>query len=57
MVYLGYKVSGFPKQRVIGQAGVLDTARYRAFIAMEAGVSVKDIQAMVLGGHGDDMVP
>jgi len=57
MVYLGYKVSGFPKQRVMGQAGVLDTARYRAFIAMETGVSVKDIQAMVLGGHGDDMVP
>ena len=57
MVYLGYKVSGFPKQRVLGQAGVLDTARYRAFIAMEAGVSVQDVQAMVLGGHGDDMVP
>lgn len=57
IVYLGYKVSGFPKQRVIGQAGVLDTARYRAFIAMEASVSVQDVQAMVLGGHGDDMVP
>lgn len=57
IVYLGAKVSGFPANRVIGQAGVLDTARYRTFIAMEAGVSVKDIQAMVLGGHGDDMVP
>jgi malate dehydrogenase len=57
IVYLGHKVSGFPKNRVMGQAGVLDTARYRAFIGMEAGVSVRDIQAMVLGGHGDDMVP
>ena len=57
IVYLGHKVSGFPKKRVMGQAGVLDTARYRTFIGMEAGVSVKDIQAMVLGGHGDDMVP
>ncbi|HUN23095.1 MAG TPA: malate dehydrogenase [Anaerolineales bacterium] len=57
IVYLGYKVSGFPKNRVMGQAGVLDTARYRAFISMATGVSVKDIQAMVLGGHGDDMVP
>lgn len=57
IVYLGHKISGFPKNRVMGQAGVLDTARYRAFIGMEAGVSVRDIQAMVLGGHGDDMVP
>jgi len=57
IVYLGFNISGFPKNRVMGQAGVLDTARYRAFIGMEAGVSVKDIQAMVLGGHGDDMVP
>ncbi len=57
IVYLGHQVSGFPKNRVMGQAGVLDTSRYRSFIAMEAGVSVKDIQAMVLGGHGDDMVP
>lgn len=57
IVYLGYKVSGFPKKRVMGQAGILDTARYRAFIGMEAGVSVQDVQAMVLGGHGDDMVP
>lgn len=57
IVYLGYQVAGFPKQRVMGQAGVLDTARYRAFIGMETGLSVQDIQAMVLGGHGDDMVP
>ena len=57
IVYLGYQVSGFPRERVIGQAGVLDTARYRYFVAEAAGVSVKDVQAMVLGGHGDDMVP
>ena len=57
IVFLGHKVAGFPKNRIIGQAGVLDTARYRAFIGMETGVSVQDIQAMVLGGHGDDMVP
>ena len=57
IVYLGHQVSGFPRERVIGQAGVLDTARYRSFIAEAAGVSVKDVQAMVLGGHGDDMVP
>lgn len=57
IVYLGHKVSGFPRERVIGQAGVLDTARYRSFIAEAAGVSVRDVQAMVLGGHGDDMVP
>ena len=57
IVYLGHKVSGFPKNRVMGHAGVLDTARYRAFIGMETGVSVRDVQAMVLGGHGDDMVP
>jgi len=57
IVYLGHKVSGFPKNRVMGQAGVLDTARFRAFIGMETGVSVRDIHAMVLGGHGDDMVP
>jgi malate dehydrogenase len=49
--------SGFPAQRVIGQAGALDTARYKAFLAMELGVSVKDIHGMVLGGHGDTMVP
>ncbi|MBK9944133.1 MAG: malate dehydrogenase [Kouleothrix sp.] len=57
MAYLAKQVSGFPRNRVIGQAGVLDSARYRAFIAMEAGVSVEDIQAMLMGGHGDEMVP
>jgi malate dehydrogenase len=57
MVQLAYKVSGFPKQRVLGMAGVLDTARFRTFIAQELGVSVKDVQAFVLGGHGDTMVP
>ncbi len=50
-------VTGFPHQRVLGQAGVLDTARYRTFLAMELGVSVEDIQAMLMGGHGDTMVP
>jgi len=57
MVYTAHTVSGFPTQRVVGQAGVLDTARYRAFIAAEIGCSVEDVQAMLLGGHGDDMVP
>lgn len=57
MTYVAYKTSGFPKSRVIGQSGVLDTARFRSFIAMELGVSVEDIQGFVLGGHGDDMVP
>ncbi len=57
MAYTAMKVSGFESHRVVGMAGVLDTARYRSFIALEANVSVKDIQAMVLGGHGDDMVP
>ncbi len=57
MTYLAKQVSGFPKNRVLGQAGVLDTARYRTFIAMEAGVSVEDIQAILMGGHGDEMVP
>lgn len=57
MTYLAAEVSGFPKERVIGQAGVLDAARYRTFIAMEAGVSVEDVQAMLMGGHGDEMVP
>jgi malate dehydrogenase len=57
MTYVAYMTSGFPSQRVMGMAGVLDTARYRAFIAMELGVSVRDIQAMLLGGHGDTMVP
>lgn len=57
MTYLLYKITGFPRERVMGMAGVLDSARFRAFLAMEAGVSVEDIQAMVLGGHGDTMVP
>lgn len=51
------EVTGFPKERVIGQAGVLDTARFSAFIAMELGVSVEDVSSMLLGGHGDTMVP
>jgi malate dehydrogenase len=57
MVYTAHQVSGFPTARVIGQAGVLDTARFRSFIAAEIGCSVEDVQAMLLGGHGDDMVP
>jgi len=57
MVYVAHKVSGFPANRVIGMAGILDSARFRSFIATELGVSVKDIQAFVLGGHGDTMVP
>jgi malate dehydrogenase len=57
MAYVALKATGFPRERVIGMAGVLDTARYRTFLAMELDVSVEDIQAMVLGGHGDTMVP
>ena len=57
MVQQVYKTTGFPAQRVIGQAGVLDTARYRTFLAMELGVSVEDISALLMGGHGDTMVP
>ncbi|WP_264844708.1 malate dehydrogenase [Caldinitratiruptor microaerophilus] len=57
MTYVAYRVSGFPKNRVFGQSGVLDTARYRTFLAHELRVSVSDITAFVLGGHGDDMVP
>jgi malate dehydrogenase len=57
MVYVAWKASGFPTQRVVGQAGVLDAARYRAFLAMEIGCSVEDVHALLLGGHGDDMVP
>lgn len=57
MVQQCWKVSGFPSARVIGQAGVLDTARYRTFISMELGVSVEDISALLMGGHGDTMVP
>ena len=57
MCYVAMKATGFPRERVIGMAGVLDTARYRAFLAEAIDVSVEDIQAMVLGGHGDTMVP
>ena len=57
MVTVMKRITGFPKQRVVGQAGVLDSARYRAFVAMELKVSVESVSAMVLGGHGDDMVP
>jgi malate dehydrogenase len=57
MTYVAYKVSRFPKQRVMGMAGALDSARFRAFIATELKVSVENVQAMVLGGHGDTMVP
>jgi malate dehydrogenase len=57
MAQLAYHVSGFPRNRVVGMAGVLDTARFRTFIAQELGVSVRDVQAYVLGGHGDTMVP
>ena len=57
MSWVAMKTTGFPRERVIGMAGVLDTARYRSFIAEALGVSVRDIQAMVLGGHGDTMVP
>jgi malate dehydrogenase len=57
MVYVALKASGFDRKRVIGMAGVLDTARFRTFIASELNVSVEDVQAFVLGGHGDSMVP
>jgi malate dehydrogenase len=57
MTYVAWKVSGFDRSRVVGMAGILDTARYRTFIAEALNVSVKDIQALVLGGHGDSMVP
>ncbi|MGH7215560.1 MAG: malate dehydrogenase [Tepidisphaeraceae bacterium] len=57
MVYVAWKASGFPTKRIVGQAGVLDAARYRSFLAMEIGCSVEDVHALLLGGHGDDMVP
>ncbi|MBI4400823.1 MAG: malate dehydrogenase [Nitrospirae bacterium] len=57
MAHVAHRVSGFPKARVLGMAGVLDSARLRAFVAAELGVSVQSVQAMVLGGHGDTMVP
>jgi malate dehydrogenase len=57
MAHVCMKTTGFPRERVVGMAGVLDTARYRSFIAQELDVSVEDIQALVLGGHGDTMVP
>lgn len=57
MTYSVFKESGFPKQRVIGQSGVLDTARFRTFVAQELNLSVEDVTGFVLGGHGDDMVP
>jgi len=57
MTYLVHRLTGFPRERVIGMAGVLDSTRFRSFLAAEIGVSIEDIQAMVLGGHGDTMVP
>src|SRR5699024_11028220 len=57
MTYTVFQESGFPKERVIGQSGVLDTARFRTFVAEELNLSVKDVTGFVLGGHGDDMVP
>ena len=57
MVYTAWKATGFPTNRIVGQAGCLDVARYRAFIAMKLGCSIEDISALLLGGHGDDMVP
>jgi malate dehydrogenase len=57
MVYVAWKASGFKTNKIVGQAGVLDVARYRSFIAMELNISVEDVQALLLGGHGDDMVP
>ena len=57
MAYVAMKTTGFPRERILGMAGILDTARFRSFIALELNVSVEDIQALVLGGHGDTMVP
>jgi malate dehydrogenase len=57
MSYVAMETTGFPRERILGMAGILDTARFRSFIALELDVSVEDIQALVLGGHGDTMVP
>ena len=57
MAYVAREVTGFPRERVMGMAGILDTARFRSFIALELDVSVQDVTALVLGGHGDSMVP
>src|SRR3989344_2301402 len=57
MVYVASKISGFPKERIMGMAGILDSTRFRTFIAKELDVSVEDVDSMVLGGHGDTMVP
>src|SRR3954454_5649829 len=57
MVYVAWKATGFPTNRIVGQAGVLDAARFRSFLAMEIGCSVEDVHALLMGGHGDDMVP
>ncbi len=57
MVYTAWKVSGFPTNRILGQAGALDVARFRTFLAMKLGCSIEDISSLLLGGHGDDMVP
>jgi len=57
MAYVAWRKTGFPKQRVLGMAGILDSTRFRAFVAMELGIAAPDVQAMVLGGHGDSMVP
>ena len=57
MTYVASKVSGFPKERIVGMAGILDTSRYKAFLSMELNISVSKIDSLVLGGHGDDMVP
>ena len=57
MTYVCYKETGFPKNRVIGQSGVLDTARFNTFVAQELGISIEDVRGFVLGGHGDEMVP
>ena len=57
MCHVARNISGWPRERVLGMAGILDTARFSTFIAWETGASVKDVQTLVLGGHGDQMVP